>query len=671
MNKFILLLSCLVISLEMNAQVVTYDNAKKKAQKAFDDAQMSVSEDRLEDAVLYLKDALKTEPNFVDAYGQLTVTYAALKQYQNVVNSFETLKQLDSTAIRSTLMSYAKGLAGLGKFKEALAATELYLKLTKNPSDKAQQAKVNYTWAAKAAEHPVPFKPRNLGDGVNTKDPEYFPSLTIDGLTLVFTRRVNNKNEDFYYSERDEEDTTWLPAVSMGAPVNSPEYNEGAQNISQDGNMIVFTGCDFPHGRGSCDIYYSIRTEEGLWVEPMNIGAPINTRDWESQPSLSADKQDLYFARETQDAGADIFVSHMQENGKWGVPERLGPNINTPGRETTPFIHPDNQTLYFASSGHEGFGDMDLYYSRRQPDGSWGPAVNLGYPINTVDEEASMIVAADGKTAYFASDRSDSKGSLDIYSFELYPEARPFKTLYVKGHVYDTKTKRRLVTNIELTDLTTGKKVATIRSDKLGQYLIPLPTGKDYSFNVNRPGYLFYSDNFSLVQNSQDTAFTRNIGLHPIDTNAILVMHNVFFDSKQYELKPTSFEELNRLVELLNDNPTITVEVGGHTDDVGYDQDNMVLSQHRAQAVVSYLVSKGIDAKRLVAKGYGETKPIAENTTEAGRAKNRRTEMKVLTLGTEGAAAPADSTAQPAAPVQQPAAKPAAKTGAKPKAKKN
>lgn len=668
MNNFILLLSCLVISLGTSAQVVTYDNAKKKAQKAFDDATMSVSEYRLDDAVLYLKDAIKTEPNFVDAWGQLTVTYAELKKYQDVVNSFESLKQLDTTAIKPALLAYAKGLAGLGRFKDALAATEQYIRLSKAPSDKALQLKANYTWAAKEAEHPVPFKPKNLGAGINTKDPEYFPSLTIDGETMIFTRRVGGKNEDFYQSTYNEEDSVWEQAVSLGAPINSTAYNEGAQNVSQDGNMIVFTGCDFPHGRGSCDIYYTIKTEEGLWVEPMNMGAPINTRDWESQPSLSADKQDLYFARETADNGADIFVSHMQPNGKWGFPERLGPTINTPGRETTPFIHPDNRTLYFASSGLQGFGGMDLFYSRRQPDGSWGPAVNLGYPINTVDDEASMIVDADGRTAYYSSDRADGKGSLDIYSFTLYPSARPYKTLYIKGVVYNTKTKRRLVANIELRDQRTGQLITTIRSDRMGNYMVPLPVGKDYSFNVNRSGYLFYSDNFTLLQGTaQDSAFTRDIGLHPIDTNAVLVMHNIFFDTKQYAILPASYPELDKVVSLLEDNTDITVEIGGHTDDVGLDQDNMLLSQRRAQAVMNYLVSKGIPADHLKAKGYGETKPIVPNTTEAGRAKNRRTEIKVLTVGAEepedgdeGDAKPAaDSIApKPLAPAKKPAAKP-------------
>lgn len=362
------------------------------------------------------------------------------------------------------------------------------------------------------------------------------------------------------------------------------------------------------------------------------MGSPINTRDWDSQPSLSADKQTLYFARETPDAGSEIFMSKLQPNGKWGYPERLDSNINTPGREATPFIHPDNQTLYFASNGHPGFGDMDIFFSRRQPDGSWGPAVNLGYPINTADEDASLVVAADGKTAYFASDRSDSRGQLDIYSFELYPEARPMRTLFVRGYVYDAKTKRRLIGNVELFDLETGKIAATVRTDRVGNYMVPLPTGKDYAFNVNRKGYLFYSDNFSLKNKPSDSMFVRDIPLVPLDTSAVMVLYNIFFDTRQFTLKPGSEVELNKLLGLMQENPTLITEISGHTDNIGMDKDNMILSERRAQAVVKYLVDKGIPAERLQAKGYGETQPVAENNTPGGRAANRRTEFKILKL---------------------------------------
>ncbi len=630
MRVLLLICCCLVLGLEMNAQVITYDNAKKKAQKSFDDAQMAVREYRMLDAIDLLKDAVRQEPGFTDAYGQMVITYVELKKYKEAIINFETLKSLDSPSIRPALLAYSKALAGEGRFADALNAVTIYSQTGKTRSEKAEALIRTYTFAAKAAAKPVPFKPKNLGDSINSKDPEYFPSLTIDGRMLVFTRRVNSKNEDFYVSEKDDS-LGWMPAYSIGAPVNSAN-NEGAQNVSLDGNMLVYTGCDFPGGRGSCDIYFTIRTEEGLWVDPMNLGSPINTRAWESQPSLSADKQTLYFARETQDAGSDIFMSKMQPNGKWGYPERLDSNINTTGREATPFIHPDNQTLYFSSNGHQGFGDMDIFVSRRQADGSWGPAVNLGYPINTADEDASLIVAADGKTAYFASDRSDSRGQLDLYSFELYPEVRPLKTLYVSGFVYDAKTQKRLVANIETYDLATGQVAATIRTDKVGNFMAPLPTGKDYAFSVNRKGYLFYSDNFSLKNVSPDSSFYREIALQPLDTSAVLVLHNIFFDTRQFTLKTGSELELNRLVALLRENPTVTIEISGHTDNIGNTKDNVLLSERRAQAVVKYLVDKGIPAERLQAKGYGETKPVADNMTAAGRAENRRTELKILTL---------------------------------------
>lgn len=606
-------------------QVVTYETAKKKAQASFDNAINAIRNYQDDEAIRYLQEALRIEPNFADAYGQMGISYVQLKQYTNAITTFEKLKQLDSTALRPALTAYSRALAGNGRFPEALQVIDQYLAGSRNKSPNALKLKASYEFAIHAANKQVPFEPHNLGDHINTKDPEYFPSLTIDDKTLIFTRRVNGKNEDFYISHRDS--SQWNPAADMGEPINTV-FNEGAQQISQDGQMLVFTGCEFPDGKGSCDLYVSMKTKNG-WTAPQNIGAPVNTRDWESQPSLSADKQTLYFVRETPDNGADIFMTHQLPNGRWSTPERLGPNINTPGRETTPFIHADNQTLFFASNGHPGYGGMDIFYSRRQPDGAWGPATNLGYPINTIDEDASLVVAADGKTAYFASDRTDSRGALDIYSFELYPEARPLPTLYVKGYVYDSTTHQRLTANLELTDLETGFTTALVKSNDSGEYLVPLPVGKAYAFNVNKKGYLFYSDNFTLPTQAA-TPPEKNIPLQPIIANATIVLHNIFFESKQYALQPASQVELDKLVKLMQDNPSLVTEISGHTDNVGSDKDNLLLSANRAKAVVAYLTQKGIAPERLRAKGYGETQPVADNNTEEGRAKNRRTEFKVI-----------------------------------------
>jgi outer membrane protein OmpA-like peptidoglycan-associated protein len=439
---------------------------------------------------------------------------------------------------------------------------------------------------------------------------------------------VQDYNEDFFYSKK--ENGQWRKAQPLEGNINTPE-NEGAQSISQDGKWLVFTGCNRPNGFGSCDIYISYLTNSG-WSEGLNLGSRVNTDQWESQPCLSPDKRDLYFAsrRFGGYGGSDIYVCHLLPNGKWSDPENLGPEVNTSGDEACPFIHADNQTLYFTSNGWPGYGDEDLYYVRKGPKGVWSKPVNLGYPINTINREGTLFIDADGKTAYFSSDRSDSRGGLDIYSFELRPDIRPFKTLWVKGNVFDKKTKQGLPSTVELTDLASNDVISRVQTDEKGNYLITLPVGKDYAFNVNRQGYLFYSDNFNLSDRSPDSVYEKNIPLVPIEINASIVLNNIFFAVNQYDLKPASQAELDKVVQLLNENPTVKIQISGHTDNVGKPADNLALSNNRAKAVVNYLISKGIAADRLSYKGFGESQPVADNSTEEGRARNRRTELKVI-----------------------------------------
>ena len=400
--------------------------------------------------------------------------------------------------------------------------------------------------------------------------------------------------------------------------------------ISQDGQWLVFTGCNRPNGAGSCDIYISYFTPQG-WSEAINMGNTINTEAWESQPCLSPDKRDIYFAsrRPGGFGGADIYVSHLQPNGRWSDAENLGPSINTTGDEQCPFIHADNQTLYFTSNVLPGYGDEDLFVVRKGNDGSWGTPKNLGYPINTIDREGTLFIAADGKTAYYASDRAAGKGGLDIYSFDLREDVRPSKTLWVKGKVFDKKTSAGLPSAVELIDLNTRQLVSKVQTDEKGNYLITLPIGKDYAFNVNRKGYLFFSDNFSLTTTSPDST-EKNIALQPIEVNASVVLKNIFFDINKYEIKTTSQVELDKIVQLLTDNPTVKIRLAGHTDNIANPADNLKLSENRSKAVINYLVSKGIDAKRLSYNGFGASQPVADNKTEEGRAINRRTELKVI-----------------------------------------
>lgn len=587
-------------------------------------------------SLIMLNKALAIDPKFVDAYLSFAGISAQIKDYASSVSFFEKAFSLDSVYTSDYFLPYSISLAGCGRFDDALKAVNTFLlnpKLNDRSIKAGEFRKKTYQFAIDYAKsHPdkdYVFAPQNLGDSINTVDQEYFPSLTIDGKKLIFTRRANGK-ETFYESDLDS--GKWGKAFPLIGKINSPDFNVGAQNISQDGKWLVFTGCNFPDGFGSCDLYISYLTNNG-WSEPQNLGRNVNSEFWESTPSLSPDKKDLYFSSSRLGGygGEDIWVCHRNEKGDWSQPENLGPDINTAGDESTPFIHADNQTLYFNSNGLPGYSEKsDLFVTRKLPGGKWSKPENLGYPINTIDDEGSMIVTADGKTAYYASDRKSSKGGLDIYTFQLRKDLRPLKTLWAKGKVYDIKTKAGLPSTVILTDLNTRQIVSKLQTDEDGNYLITLPVGKDYAFNVHRKGYLFYSENYDMSGTAPDSVFTADIPMEPIEANAKVILKNVFFDTKKTDLKPESITELDNVVRLMNENPNMKIQIRGYTDNVGKPADNLILSQGRAVSVVNYLLNKGVKKERLSYKGFGETNPIATNDTEQGKALNRRTELSVV-----------------------------------------
>jgi outer membrane protein OmpA-like peptidoglycan-associated protein/tetratricopeptide (TPR) repeat protein len=628
----------LLASLTTNAQ--WYD-PEKVDHNALTIYTLAISKAQSQDyitSIRMINEALKIEPKYVDAYLSLAGINAEMKNYTGSVSQFEKAFSLDSVYTNNYLLPYSISLAGTGRFTDALDAVNKFL-LNPTLNDRSIKAgefrKTTYRFAIDYDKtHPEKnyvFKPQNLGDSINTADLEYFPSLTIDGKKMVFTKRIKG-NEDFY--ESDLNNRKWGKAYPLPGNINSSTFNEGAQNISQDGKWLIFTGCNFPEGLGSCDLYISYLTKNG-WSEPANLGPNVNSEFWESTPSLSPDKKDLYFSSNVPGGfgGKDIWVCHRNENGKWEEPLNLGAEINTPGDESTPFIHADNQTLYFNSTGHPGYSDKpDIFVTRKLPGGKWSKPENLGYPINTIDDEGSMIVAADGKTAYYSSDRSDTKGGLDIYTFELRQDLRPLKTLWVKGRVYDIKTKNGLPSSVELTDVNSRQLISKLQTDEDGNYLVTLPIGKEYAFNVTRKGYLFYSENYNISEGSTDSTFEADIALQPVEANAHIILKNVFFDTKKTELKPGSVTELDNVVKLMNENPNIKILISGYTDNVGKPADNLALSKGRAVAVVNYLLNKGVKNERLSFKGNGETNPVADNKTEQGRALNRRTELSIVSV---------------------------------------
>ncbi len=613
------------------------DKVNKKAAEAYEKAMLQLRDGLIKDAVPLLGKAIEYDPGYADAYLSMAGVYGELKQYQQSVNYYEKARGLDTGYFRYYYLPYSINLAGLGRFEDALAAVNHFLTIP-NLNDKSIKSgtyrKHCYEFALDyARNHPIGnyvFTPQNLGDSINSPKAEYYPSFTINDSVFVFTRRGEGIREDFMQSTKTPKGYTH--AIPISGDINI-EPSKGALTISQDGEWLIFAGNFQGQGLGNFDIYMSYNTPKG-WSEPINLGPNINTEFWESSPSLSADKNALYFSSDRPGGygGKDLYVSYRDKNGKWGPAINMGPSINTAGEELAPFIHADNQTLYYTSNGLPGYGGTDLYVVKTDSAHHWGKPYNLGYPINTIENEGSLFVASDGVTAYYTSDRADTRGELDLYKFELRPDIRPSRTLYVQGYVSDAETHKGIPCTVELADNASRQVTSKLQTDETGFYFITLPVGRDYTFTVNRRGYLFYSDLFSLSDKIPDSTYKKDIALQPIKLHAGITFKNIQFATNSFRLEPVSTIELDKLVQLLAENPSLKVQISGHTDNTGNAAENLKLSDNRAKSVVDYLISKGIAAARLSWKGYGATQPVADNNTEAGKAINRRTAFVVTGL---------------------------------------
>lgn len=626
----------------------TYTSTNKKAIKYLEEAKKYYETKKDKEAEKLLLKAIAADKTFAEPRIMLGYLYAETNRKSEAIAHFREAIAYQGKYFPRAYYDVALLELLTGQYEEAGKDLEAFLKFERmSPAiiEAAQKHLKTANYGAAAVKNPKPFKPVNLGPGPNSPDYEYFPSITADGKTLIFTRNFREggqaAQEDFFMSQQVNDE--WQIAVPL-QEINSPG-NEGAPSISADGQYMFYASCVnmFGHygdetrkGYGSCDIFFAQQVN-GKWTRPVNIGPPVNTANWETQPSFSSDGKSLYFIRGivTREGikDQDIYLSEIGADGKFGAPLKLGPNVNTRGVEESVYIHPDNQTLYFTSDGHaESMGGLDIYMSKRQPDGSWGPAINLGYPINTYNDENSLLVGPSGDIAYFASDRAGGNGGLDLYGFELPADVRPTPITFIKGKVYDIRTKEPLDANIEVIDLETQQTVVRSFSNTKGEFLSVLTAGKNYLVNVNRERYLFYSDNFSLKNAAADfnRPFLLEIPLQPIDTGVAIELRNIFFDVDKYDLKPESKAELEKLVDFLKNNRKLRIELSGHTDSDGNKKANQVLSQNRAKAVYNYCVNAGIPAERMTYKGYGDSRPKVPNTTPENKAKNRRTEMKII-----------------------------------------
>ncbi len=638
----LLLFSCKV-NMAQNGPISSND---KKAIKAFALAKEYYQSYQLNDAIASLESALERDPNFVEAHTLKGYVYVDLNEKDKALASFESALNINPRFSSNTVFFVGQLLLEKGEYEKSNKAFKEFLNFpVADPKLRAdaQSRLKDLAFALDAIKRPVLFEPINLGNGVNSELPEYFPSITVDGSTLLYTRQLPapntpaKYNEDFYVSMRV--DNEWQLSQNIGKPINT-ENNEGAPSLSADGKLLIYTACELygdygagKRGLGSCDLFFSQRNGNN-WSSPRNLGKEINSRSWETQPSFSADGKTLYYIKRVKDktgnSHSDIFVSTINEEGYWRKPKPLPYHINTYKNEESVFIHPDGQTLYFSSDGHPGMGGLDIYVTRMNEKGEWSSPMNLGYPINTHDSENSILISPDGTKAYFASDREGGYGGLDLYEFELPGSIRPNRVSYLAGKVMDAVSKKPLQSQFELYNLENAELVVSSLSDaRDGSFLVALPLSKSYALNVSKPGYLFYSENFTLGQSETMEPFKKNIELHPIEVGKRVVLKNIFYATNEYELLSDSRAELIKLVQFLKNNSGVSIKIEGHTDNIGSEVLNKDLSINRAKEVKDFLVENGISSDKLTFEGFGSLSPIASNETEEGRAQNRRTAFVV------------------------------------------
>ena len=620
-----------------------YSSGSKKAIKRFEEARLcyeSGDQACVEEALLK---AIKADDQFIEAYQLLAQSCYDQGRQEEAIFYYARTLEIDPEGNPEGYRLLAGLKLMTGDYQGAMQLAERYLSFppekVKYPAG-GESIREKCLFALEAIKNPVPFEPENLGDAVNSEYSEYWPALSVDEQILMFTVMLPGKaqtgetavqlQEDFYYSTR--RDGSWEPRKNAGAPLNTTD-KEGAQSMTADGRTLWFTACNRRSGQGMCDLYYS--TWDGdRWSSPKNAGSPLNSRYSEKHPAISADGRILYFTSNRPGGlgSYDIWMS-IRSGDSWSEPVNLGDSVNTSGLEQSPFIHPDQQSLYFSSTGWPGMGQGDLFLTRMKENLKWTTPENLGYPINTHDDDMGLTLNASGNRAYFASNRGEGTDT-DIYAFDMPESLRPVPVSYMKGRVYDSRSMRGLKAVLQLIDLETAETLMELESHAgEGDYLISLPQDRDYALNVSADGYLFYSEHFTFTGiHSQAEPLRRDVPLEQVRIGSAVVLQNIFYATESYELAEVSRTELKRVYDFLVLNQAIGVEISGHTDNTGSPEHNQSLSEKRAQSVVDYLVNKGIDRKRLKASGYGETRAVADNETEEGRAMNRRTELKITSI---------------------------------------
>lgn len=666
----ILIINCFLASAETLNK--TKDDDTEKIIKDADKAIARNDPNYKEALNLYLK-ALEKEPNNASINFKIGFCYLSTIEKTNAIPYLEKAFRTDATIspeinfllARSYHLNYEfdKAIDRYIKYKKNLSPKDIQSKnIASNISHLITNERIFYEKEETTIENlgklidkriqeckiakelvKIPTKAtiKNAGSTVNSIYPDYGPVIKADESEMYFTSRRDNTTggqvdpkdghyyEDIYYVTRNA-DGSWGEAVKMGRPINT-ENHDAVLSLSADGQtLFIYDG-----GRGG-DVY-ECRLKGDEWVNPVKLDERINSVYTERSASLSADEKMIFFERDAPEGygGRDIFVSKKNKEGKWEEPVNLGVPINTEYDEDGVFFHPDGKTLYFSSTGHNSMGGYDIFKSIYE-NGRWSKPINLGYPINTPDDDIFFVLSADGTQGYYSSVKEDGFGDKDIYQVIMpkpkpEEEATPFSALtLVTGTITDPDTKLPTGATIQIVDNTKNEIITELTSNsKTGKYLISLPSGKNYGIVVLKDNYLFHSENFNISASEDFKRVTKDIELQKADIGNKITLNNIFFDFGKSTLRPESVSELNRLVHLLNSFPYILIEIAGHADNIGDETYNRKLSEDRAQEVVNFLISNNISKDRLFFTGYGSSQPLSDNSNAEGRQQNRRTEFRI------------------------------------------
>jgi len=654
-SKLVLSLIVAVICLQFPLRTFSQETdlcpeyKNNRADKVYDKAIKAFRQRTYSESIGLLNDVIDIEPDYVDAYYVLGLIYIKERR-MNLKEARENFLKVIQICPTYDVYAYYH-LARIAYGSEDYAAAYDFISIFLEDVDKIKSDE-DYEDAIMLQDYskfyddllknPVPFNP-NPVPGISTENDEYLTIISPDNEMALFTRKIKilpsrdkitpqmTYKERFFYSERENDEFT--RGDLMPFPFNKHD-NEGGATITIDNKQLFYTLCKYTKDIKyyNCDICYS-ENINGTWTLIEGIGENVNRNNsWESQPSITSDGKTLYFVsdRDGGYGGYDIYITNKDSAGVWSVPENLGSVINSPGNEKSPFIHTDSQTLYFSSDGLMGLGGYDIFFAKLNDDGSWNEPMNIGYPINSYEDDVGFFVSTDGHYGYFASNKFDGFGGWDLYSFDLYEEARPERVLFLKGKISDPENDGFKDAKVELKNIE-SKRITEIPVDTItGEYITVILFRDDYIMTVKKKGYVQESKYISKINPRYTKPFDIFVDLKQIEVGKSYRLNDIYFDFNSVELKPESMNIIDEFYQFLQTNPTMRVSIQGHTDNIGNKEDNLLLSQNRARAVYEYLIKLGININRIAYKGFGESKPIDTNTTEEGRALNRRTEFVII-----------------------------------------